>query len=350
MSDEDRENQTEESRRSSQSDPNRSPSAPPASPAPRPFGLRIALYILVVYFCYIFGTSLLLYLTEGGEQLEALFKNQPEGEPPVLPLLLGLKAQLLLAPIILAVTGLFAASDRRTLKNLGVAWPAKRIVGPVVQVLGAVGAGAAVLGAWRLVAPQWVTITPLAEFPADQLETMGSWLPLDAPRLVLFALGLLILSLTREVIFRGYVFAVLRDRLPWIHAAGLSALLFALFNPGDPSVLAPSLLNLFLLGLLLAGLREASGSLLLGILLDTTWNVILGCILSLPVSGLEMPRLEPLQIEGPVWATGGDYGPEGSWLLTGFLLMAVLGVTAWVESGQGDDKILATDEADPSKA
>lgn len=313
---------------------------------PRPFGLRIALYVLVVYFCYIFGTSLLLYLTEGPETLEELFKNQPEGQPPVLPFLLGLKAQLFLAPIILAVTGLFAAADRRTLQNLGAAWPKKRVVGTFAQSIGAVAVSVATLSAWRALAEQWITFTTLTEFPADQVETLGSWLPLESTRLVLFGLALLLLSFTQEVIFRGYVYAVLRDRLPWIHAAGLSALLFALFNPGDPAVLAPSLLNLFLIGLLLAALREGSGSLLLGTLFHGAWNLVLGCVLSLPVSGLFMPRREPIQMDGPVWATGGDYGPEGSWLLTGFLLLAVLAVTGWVESGGEDDDAIPVEDAD----
>ena len=264
----------------------------------------------------------------------------------MLPLLLGLKAQLFLIPIILAVTGLFAATDRRTLADLGVAWPSKRIVGPIAQVLGVAAAAVAILGAWRLLAEQWITFTTLAEFPADQVEAMGRWLPPDTLGLVLFGLAFLALGFADEVIFRGYVYAVLRDRLPWIHCAGLSALLFALFRPGDETVLAPSLLNVFLLGLLLAGLREASGSLLLGSLLNGVWNFTLGCILSLPVSGLQMPRLESLKVEGPVWATGGDYGPEGSWLLTGFLLLAVLGVTAWVESGLDDEGAIPVDEAD----
>lgn len=324
-------------------------SGPPPGPKeprpPRPFGLRIALYILVVYFCYIVGTSLLLYLTEGSDKLEELFQNQPDGEPPVLPLLVGLKAQLFLIPIILAVTGLFAATDRRTLADLGVAWPAKRIVGPVAQVLGVAAAAVAILGAWRLLAEQWITFTTLAEFPADQVEAMGPWLPPDALGLVLFGLAFLALGFADEVIFRGYVYAVLRDRLPWIHCAGLAALLFALFRPGDESVLAPSLLNVFLLGILLAGLREASGSLLLGSLFNGVWNFVLGCVLSLPISGLQMPRLESLQVEGPIWATGGDYGPEGSWLLTGFLLLAVLGVTAWVESGMEDDDAIPVEDA-----
>ncbi|MDA8019653.1 MAG: CPBP family intramembrane metalloprotease [Thermoanaerobaculia bacterium] len=323
--------------------PNGSQSTPPVA---RPFGLRIALYLLVVYFCYIFGTNLLLYLIEGPEKLESLRESaQPEGELPVLPLLLGLKTQLILAPVILAITGLFAASDRRTLKELAVAWPAKRIIGPVAQVIAVVAAAVAIVGAWRLVAESWVAFTTLPTFPADQVEAMGRWLPPDAIGLVLFGATFVALAFVDEIIFRGYIFAVLRDRLPWIHAAGLSALIFALFHPGRPSVFAPSLLNIFLLGLFLAALREASGSLLLGSLFHGFWNFVLGCILSLPVSGLEMPRLESLQVEGPLWATGGDYGPEGSWLLTGFLLLAVLGATAWVESGQDDEGVAEPGEA-----
>lgn len=304
------------------------------SPQPsRPFGLRIAFYILVVYVCVYVGGSLLLYLLEGAERVQELWQIQDEGETIVLPALLGFKLQVFVAPIILAITGLFAASDRRTSAQLGLAWPARRGIPGPAQLLGAAAVGCGLLAGWRLLASSWVTFTVQDDFPADQLESMGAWLPLDLRGFLLLAAGFLVLGFTEEVIFRGYVYAVLRERLPWIHAAGLSALLFALFHPGDPDVLAPSLLNLFLVGLLLAALREASGSLLVGTLFHASWNVFLACWLSLPVSGLDLPRRLPVEAEGPLWATGGDFGPEASWLLTAVLLLAVLAATGWVESG-----------------
>ena len=53
--------------------------SPPEQRPPRPFGLRIAFYILVVYACIYVGGSFLLYILEGAERVEELWQVEGEG-------------------------------------------------------------------------------------------------------------------------------------------------------------------------------------------------------------------------------------------------------------------------------
>jgi membrane protease YdiL (CAAX protease family) len=298
---------------------------------PRAFGLRIALYVLAIAFgLWLAGYGLLTIFWP--EYLQAL--TDPEFRPPVLVTLL---VEVLTAPLILAITAGFAAADRRTAADLGLCLPrapgaTRGSAAAAVRHAGVAVVGALVLlSGWRLVAGYFATFSQADTFPADEVESMGSWLPIDATGLVLFALCFLVLGLAGELMFRGYIYSVLRERLPWIHAAGLSSLFFALFQPTQAEVLAPSLFDLFLIGMLLAAVRERSGSLVLGTIFQATWNLYLGCMLAMPVSGTVLPRLAAVTVEGPLWVTGGTYGPEGSWLLTGFLLVSVLAATAWAD-------------------
>lgn len=79
----------------------------------------------------------------------------------------------------------------------------------------------------------------------------------------------LIIPLTEELIFRGQAFALLRDRMPWLPAALLSALLFGIFHGN-----AAQGVYGFLLGILLSWLYEVSGGLLLPYLFHMAANIM----------------------------------------------------------------------------
>jgi hypothetical protein len=74
-------------------------------------------------------------------------------------------------------------------------------------------------------------------------------------------------------------------------------------------------------------------------LLQTGWNLLLGCFLSLRVSGLDFPRYANVEVRGAEAITGGEYGPEGSWLMTGLLLGLVALAAFWVERGRPPEKL-----------
>jgi len=52
------------------------------------------------------------------------------------------------------------------------------------------------------------------------------------------------------------------------------------------------------------------------------WNFLQSFFLGLPVSGIFISSsVLAARVQGPVWLTGGDYGPEGGLLATGAILL-----------------------------
>ncbi|HSI80296.1 MAG TPA: CPBP family intramembrane glutamic endopeptidase [Solirubrobacterales bacterium] len=79
------------------------------------------------------------------------------------------------------------------------------------------------------------------------------------------AAGFLIIvaaSVTEEVFFRGFVFAGLRSRMPFVVAASISAVIWALlhFNPDNPAGSWGVVVQLTVLGIALAWVYERTGS------------------------------------------------------------------------------------------
>lgn len=79
----------------------------------------------------------------------------------------------------------------------------------------------------------------------------------------------LIIPFTEELIFRGQAYALLRDRMPWLPAALLSALLFGIFHGN-----ATQGIYGFVLGIILAWLYEVSGGLLMPYLFHAAANIM----------------------------------------------------------------------------
>ena len=87
--------------------------------------------------------------------------------------------------------------------------------------------------------------------------------------------GVLVIAaspLGEEVFFRGFVFGGIRKRLPWIGAALISTVLWAALHLSTTNL--PATGQLAVLGLILAWLYEATGSLWPGILLHAVNNAL----------------------------------------------------------------------------
>jgi membrane protease YdiL (CAAX protease family) len=126
-----------------------------------------------------------------------------------------------------------------------------------------------------------------------------------------------------ELLFRGYAFQKL---LRWNRhfAIAVVAFLFAALHLGNESVTAVGLLNIFIGGVLLGLAYERYGRLWFPIGLHLAWNLTTGPILGHEVSGYEAMR--SLLVErggGPQLLTGGEFGIEGSVLMTGTELVVV---------------------------
>jgi membrane protease YdiL (CAAX protease family) len=137
-----------------------------------------------------------------------------------------------------------------------------------------------------------------------------------------------------ELLFRGYFFQKLLHRHR-AFALVFVALLFAALHARNTSVTALALVNIFLGGLLLGLAYERYYRLWFPIGLHLSWNLMSGPILGHEVSGYE--GLETLFVErggGSWWLTGGDFGIEGSLLMTAVEIAALIVLARRISSAR----------------
>jgi membrane protease YdiL (CAAX protease family) len=134
---------------------------------------------------------------------------------------------------------------------------------------------------------------------------------------------LAVAALGEEVIFRGYPFQRLIDALGPTLATLFAALLFGVFHLTNPNGSTASLTTTVISGWLLALAYLRTRALWVGWGLHLGWNASMGLLFGLPVSGLTIfSPVVSTYARGPVWVTGGGYGPEGS--LTAMAVLFVL--------------------------
>jgi len=135
-------------------------------------------------------------------------------------------------------------------------------------------------------------------------------------------LGLAVISLllnatVQEVLGRGYIFELMRRRAGPGWAVLISAASFTLIHAAAFRGNLWPMLNVFLAGVLFSLIRLRTGGLATAIGVHYAWNLLVGPILGLAVSGRDLSdgwRL--LQLQGPDWLTGGAFGIEGSMVVT----------------------------------
>ncbi|MBN1826603.1 MAG: CPBP family intramembrane metalloprotease [Candidatus Eisenbacteria bacterium] len=153
-----------------------------------------------------------------------------------------------------------------------------------------------------------------------------------AARLLVHAAIFVCVAVLEELAFRGYAlqllaegFSLFGDRAGKIVAALLLSIPFGVthyFNTGGTLTGA---LSTGLAGLILSLAYFRTRSLWLPIGMHVTWNFFMAAVYSLPVSGEILPRTPfDASVGGPVWASGGSFGPEGS--LFAFLVMIGMAV------------------------
>lgn len=147
--------------------------------------------------------------------------------------------------------------------------------------------------------------------------------------LLLNILVLAIAALAEEVAFRGYPFQRLIEAIGPMMATILMAVFFGLIHLRNPGATSASTLVTVLSGVLLATAYLQTRALWLPWGFHFGWNVVMALLFGLPVSGLNFSAVVESNPLGPVWLTGGMYGPEGS-LTAVLVLVAGLVVLVWV--------------------
>lgn len=179
--------------------------------------------------------------------------------------------------------------------------------------------GIGVAFGWALIVACVLPIAIFGGLAISFSRDLASW-----EKLLVDLIVLAIAALVEEIGFRGYSFQRLMEAVGPTSASLLMAVLFAAVHAQNPSASRMSLFVTFLSGLLLAMAYLRTRALWLGWGIHFSWNAAMGLLFGLPVSGIG--NFSPVVISdamGPLWLTGGGYGPEAS-LLAALVLIASL--------------------------
>jgi uncharacterized protein len=129
-------------------------------------------------------------------------------------------------------------------------------------------------------------------------------------------------TLAEEVVFRGYPFRRLIEAIGPVGATVTMSLLFAVAHAINTDSTWTSVLLTMLAGVLLSIAWLRTHGLWLPWGIHFAWNASLGLIFGLPVRGdIGSATIVLSNAHGPLWLTGGDYGPEAA-IFTGLVLIA----------------------------
>ncbi len=135
----------------------------------------------------------------------------------------------------------------------------------------------------------------------------GRTLKLAAAVVVILSTG----AMAEELMFRGYPFQRLVDAVGPVWAIVGSSALFGVVHLGNPDASVWGLLNTIAVGVLFSLVLLRTHSLWMCWGIHFAWNITMGLIFGLPVSGEnEFSVLVESHPSGPSWLTGGAYGVE----------------------------------------
>jgi membrane protease YdiL (CAAX protease family) len=161
-------------------------------------------------------------------------------------------------------------------------------------------------------------------------EWIGGWISVGLPGGAALLRGLaasggaailfVLVALSEELVFRGYLLTNLREGIGPALALTLTSLLFGLFHVLNPNFRPLALINITLAGLVMGYAWLSTGNLWLPMAYHFSWNFFQGPVFSLPVSGVRYGGLLAVADRGAApLITGAAFGPEGG--LVGTLVL-----------------------------
>lgn len=159
-----------------------------------------------------------------------------------------------------------------------------------------------------------------------------STLRLGSPALLPQAGWMALNALKEEVLMRGLLLSGLLLALDNRRALaiGLSAAAFGLIHLSNPGASGLSVFGNALGGVLYSTGFVLTGRIWLSLGLHFGWNFTQGPLLGLPVSGLGSDSVFSITDHGPMWLTGGSYGPEGGAVGIAFRFVVMAGLLGWL--------------------
>jgi len=138
-----------------------------------------------------------------------------------------------------------------------------------------------------------------------------------------------------EILTRGVMMTALKTtRNIWFIILIPSAI-FGLMHALNDNVTIYSLFNLMLAGILFSYLFIKTGRLWAPIGLHITWNIFLGNVFGIYVSGISIPSIIKVEFTGPDWFTGGAFGLEGGLLCTIMMVVGLIFIHFFVKQADG---------------
>jgi succinate-semialdehyde dehydrogenase/glutarate-semialdehyde dehydrogenase len=157
-----------------------------------------------------------------------------------------------------------------------------------------------------------------------------------------------------ELFTRGAPLVMLEEGFRWRRvpqiAASMIALLvtstvFGLMHAGNPNASSISNVNLIVAGIALAIPVLLTRQLAISMGAHTTWNFLQGAVLGFPVSGQDVATpLIDSEPTGPLYLTGGAFGPEAGVLTSISEVLFVAAVIVYVKRTRGAARILPPPE------
>ncbi len=234
-------------------------------------------------------------------------------------LLLTLFGALIAGTVGLCATGLFAnlltmrVFDRRPLTDLGLGVSSASARNFFVGVLFGGGAAVLMLLAPLLAGTGHLVLRQRSEF---------TW-----PGLIFYLVALLVAAVGEEMIFRGYAFQLLVEKMGAFATILPVSIIFGLTHSSNPNATPLGIANTAIWGVLLGYAFLRSRDLWLPIGLHYGWNAVLP-LFGVNLSGLtiDVTRYMYQWDLRPIWS-GGAYGPEGGLLATIFAAMLFWALT-----------------------
>jgi len=133
----------------------------------------------------------------------------------------------------------------------------------------------------------------------------------------------IVVSLNEEIAIRGYILHNLCQSFNKYIALIISSFVFMGMHLGNPNIGMLPLANLFLAGIFLGVYRIHKNNLWFPIGAHLMWNYLQGPIYGFEVSGNKINSLFEQKLKGHEVLTGGNFGYEGSIILTVFLIISI---------------------------
>ena len=141
----------------------------------------------------------------------------------------------------------------------------------------------------------------------------------------------IIVALTEETLFRGYILNNLLDKSNKYVALLISSLIFSIVHSLNPNFSFLAFINILLAGIILGSTYIYTRNLWFPISLHLFWNFLQGPVMGYPVSGLKIESIYKVNLTGSDIINGGQFGFEGSLVCTLILIPAILLILAYYQ-------------------